>query len=111
MNSILIFVFLIIIPPLLNFILLSFSGKKLKNKAGLISITLLGISLIFSAYLVVSVWLHGTLQIQVPWIQTNYLDFPAGIFIDRVSGIMLFLVCFISLMVYIFSLDYMKNEE
>ena len=115
---------LLLIPllPLAAFLLLGLFGRKhLKNSSGLIgTIFLLG-SAVLSLYTAYGYFFEygkvdGVYQKLIP-LQYTWLQFSPGfsidmgIILDPISVMMLVVVSFISLMVHIYSLAYMKGEE
>ena len=115
---------LLLIPllPLAGFLLLGLFGRKyIKNSAGIIGTFLLLISTALSIYTAYGYFfefgkLDGVYQKIVP-LQFTWLEFSPGISIDLgiildpISVMMLVIVTFISLMVHIYSLGYMKGDE
>lgn len=115
---------LLLIPllPLVTFVLLGFFGRKYFNKtAGIIGTTSLLASTIASLvvaynYFFVDGKAAGVYQ-QLIAFKYNWLTFSPnvsidmGAILDPISAMMLVVVTFISLMVHIFSLGYMKGEE
>lgn len=115
---------LLLIPllPLAGFILLGIFGRKhFKKSSGLIGTAILLTSTALSVY---SAWNYffgygkvaGVYQKLEP-IRFTWLKFSPGVSIDMgvtvdpISIMMLLVVTFISLMVHIYSLGYMKGEE
>ncbi|MEO6670350.1 MAG: NADH-quinone oxidoreductase subunit L [Ferruginibacter sp.] len=116
------YVLLIPLLPLVGFLLLGLFGKKyLKNASGIIGTLLLLVSTILALYVAYGYFfefgkLNGIYQKLVPFKYT-WLEFSPGVAIDMgilldpISVMMLVLVTFISLMVHIYSLGYMKGDE
>ncbi|MBI3137026.1 MAG: NADH-quinone oxidoreductase subunit L [Sphingobacteriales bacterium] len=113
---------LIPLLPLAGFILLGLFGRKYgKNKAGLIGTALLlGSTLLalYTAYDYFFVYgkVNGVYQQFVPlkitWLAfSKEMSIDMGLVIDPISVMMLLVVTFVSLMVHIYSLGYMKGEE
>ncbi len=115
---------LLLIPllPLLSFLFITFFGKKhLPKASGLISIFILGVSTLLSLnvaynYFFVVGMTNGIYQAIIPmkleWLQFYPgVSIDMGIILDPISVMMLVVVTFISLMVHIYSLGYMKGEE
>ena len=116
--------------PLVSFVLLGLFGRKyLKNLSGIIgTIVLLAITVLslitVHQYFLVDGKVNGVYQAIIP-VQYHWLEFALsppgggggglsidmGIILDPISVMMLFVVTFVSLMVHIFSLGYMKGEE
>jgi len=115
---------IILIPllPLLSFLLLGLFGRKyLTKSAGLVgTLALLGsavLSLSVAAdYFFVTGKVNGVYQ-PITVLKHTWLAFSPGVsidmgfLIDPVSVMMIVIVSFVSLMVHIYSLGYMKGEE
>src|SRR6478735_8112189 len=108
--------------PLLSFVLLGVFGRKyLKNLAGsigtivLLAITVLSFLTVYQYFFVdgkVNDIYQSIIPVQYTWLQFSPdLSIDMGIVLDPISVMMLLIVSFVSLMVHIFSLGYMKGEE
>ena len=116
------YIALIPLLPLAAFILLGIFGRKhFKNSAGIIGTFLLLVSTALALYTAYGYFfdygnVNGVYQKLIP-LQYNWLQFSPGlsidigILLDPISVMMLVVVTFISLMVHIYSLAYMKGEE
>ncbi|MDB5284965.1 MAG: nuoL [Bacteroidota bacterium] len=115
---------IILIPglPLLSFLLLGLFGRKyLRENAGwigtlsLLASTVLSLVTAFN-YFFVSGKVSGVYQ-QIIVAKHTWLEFSHGVSIDMgfmldpISVMMIVIVTFVSLMVHIYSLGYMKGEE
>lgn len=118
-SNYIIFIFLL---PLLGFVLIGLLGKKyLKNSSGLLATLFLLISTFVSLYISYQYFfkigkVNGVYEpiilLNYEWLHfTNTLSIRMGIVIDSISTMMLVVVTFVSLMVHLFSLGYMKGEE
>ena len=98
-----------------------FGRKYFQNTSGIIGTALLLISTVLALYTAYGYFFEygkvdGVYQKLVP-LKYTWLDFSAGvsidmgIIIDPISVMMLVVVTFVSLMVHIYSLGYMKGEE
>ena len=116
------YIALIPLLPLAGFLMLGIFGRKyFKNTSGIIGTTLLLVSTVLALYTAYGYFFEygkvdGVYQTLVPlkytWLQfAEGVSIDMGIIIDPISVIMLVVVTFISLMVHIYSLDYMKGEE
>ena len=130
------YIALIPLLPLAGFVLLGLFGRKyLKNSSGIIGTGLLLVSCALSLYtayqyffvdgkLITSVEGEsgtGTMYSEVyqtitavkyTWLSfSENISIDMGIILDPISVMMLVVVTFVSLMVHIFSLGYMKGEE
>ncbi|ULQ52195.1 NADH-quinone oxidoreductase subunit L [Flavihumibacter fluvii] len=108
--------------PLACFVVLGLFGKKyLQGVAGMMGTLSLAISTILSLlvayqYFFVYGKVDGTYQQIIPlkltWLQFSpALSIDLGILLDPISVMMIVVVSFVSLMVHLFSLWYMKGEE
>jgi NADH-quinone oxidoreductase subunit L len=108
--------------PVASFVLLGLPGRKyFKNNSGIIgTIVLLAITILSLVtayhYFFVDGKVNGVYQSLIPlqytWLQFSpNVSIDMGIVLDPISVMMLVVVTFVSLMVHIFSLGYMKGEE
>jgi NADH-quinone oxidoreductase subunit L len=114
---------LLLIPllPLLSFVLLGLTGKAYKAKAGLVGTLLMLLSFVIAVVTASAYFFNEGLQngqyqqlkpFLMPWLSfANGLVIEMGLLVDPLSMVMIFVVTFISLMVHIFSLSYMKGDE
>ncbi|MBK6634129.1 MAG: NADH-quinone oxidoreductase subunit L [Chitinophagaceae bacterium] len=116
------YITLIILLPLAGFLMLGIFGRKyFKNTSGMIGTTLLFVSTLLALYTAYGYFFEygkvdGIYQKLVPlkytWLQFSPgVSIDMGIIIDPISVMMLVVVSFISLMVHIYSLGYMKGDE
>src|SRR5438046_4169735 len=116
------YIALIPLLPLASFILLGLFGRKyLKELSGIIGCTVLLISTVLSLYAAYNYFFIGgkvngvypTLTaVKYTWLQfLPSLAIDMGIILDPISVMMIVVVSFVSLMVHIYSLGYMKGEE
>ncbi|HYM94641.1 MAG TPA: NADH-quinone oxidoreductase subunit L [Chitinophagaceae bacterium] len=116
------YIALIPLLPLAGFVLLGLFGRKyLKKSSGIIGTLLLLISAALAVYTAYQYFfvngkVDDVYQTLIP-LKYNWLQFSPnisidmGITLDPISVMMLVVVTFVSLMVHIFSLGYMKGEE
>ncbi len=116
------YIALIPLLPLAGFVLLGIFGRKYFNQAsGIIGTGLLLISAILSVYTAYQYFfidgkVGDTYQtitaFKFTWLTfSENVSIDMGIILDPISVMMLVVVTFVSLMVHIFSLGYMKGEE
>jgi NADH-quinone oxidoreductase subunit L len=116
------YIFLIPLLPLLGFIVLGIFGKKYFHKtSGNIATSFLFISAMLSLYVAYQYFFVNGLVNQVyqpiqvynfTWLQfSEDLSINLGFILDPISVMMLVVVTFVSFMVHLFSLGYMKGEE
>ena len=116
------YIALIPLLPLASFVFLGLFGRKyLKSLSGIIGCAVLLISTVLALYTAYNYFfvdgkIGDTYQTLVPlkytWLSfTQSLSIDMGIILDPISVMMLVVVTFVSLMVHIYSLGYMKGEE
>lgn len=123
------YIALIPLLPLAGFLMLGIFGRKyFKNTSGIIGTTLLLISTVLALYTAFGYFFeYGKVGGEYPivgsltskfdpvlsykWLEfSNGMSIDIGIVLDPISVMMLVVVTFISLMVHIYSLGYMKGE-
>lgn len=113
---------LIPLLPLLGFVIVAFGGKKyFPNACGVLCTLLILASFVLSATLAYQYFfevgkVNGVYQKIIPfqftWLQFSpNISIDMGALLDPISVMMIVIVTFISLMVHIYSLGYMKGEE
>jgi NADH-quinone oxidoreductase subunit L len=116
------YILLVPLVPLVTFVILGLFGRRyFNNTAGIIGTGALLISTIFSIiiayqYFFVDGATDGVYQklevLKYTWLQFSpSLAIDMGFLLDPISVMMIVVVSFVSLMVHIFSLGYMKGEE
>lgn len=116
------YILLIPLLPLAAFVLLGLWGRKyFKKSSGIIATTALLISTVLSLYVGYNYFfvdgMTGDRYQQIVALEYTWLQFSPGVSIDMsiildpISVMMIVVVSFVSLMVHIFSLGYMKGEE
>jgi NADH-quinone oxidoreductase subunit L len=116
------YIALIPLLPLAAFVLLGMFGRKYMNQsAGIIGTGLLLISTVLSIYTAYQYFFvdgkigdsYQTITaFKFTWLTfSENVSIDMGIILDPISVMMLVVVTFVSLMVHIFSLGYMKGEE
>jgi len=118
------YAYVVLIPllPLASFFLLGLFGRKyFKTSAGTIATTILLVSTVLSFYAAYEYYfvdgkVSGIYR-QIVALKYTWLEFYPGISIDMkiildpISIMMIVVVSFISLMVHVFILGYMRGEE
>ncbi len=116
------FVLLILFLPLISFVFLSLTGKRIAPAvAGLTGIAVLTVTTVLSFYVAynyffVNGMVDGVYQ-KIPvfnevWLKfTDILSINLGIMLDPISVMMLIVINFISCMVHIYSWNYMHGED
>ncbi|HYC41236.1 MAG TPA: NADH-quinone oxidoreductase subunit L [Chitinophagaceae bacterium] len=113
---------LIPLLPLLGFVLLGCFGRQVFRKySGILATTLLFGATIIACFTAYRYFFHegsgdagyeSLVPLKLTWLQFGEgLSIDMGIMLDPVAVMMLVVVTFVSLMVHIYSLSYMKGEE
>lgn len=115
---------LLLIPllPLAAFVILGLFGRKYFNRsAGIIATLLLTVSTLLALYSAYSYFFeygkvdgayHKVEVFKYTWLQfSKNLSIDMGAMIDPITALMLVVVTFISLMVHIYSLAYLKDKK
>ena len=89
--------------PLFAFILIIFTGFKLKEKAAWVSIAALAGSLMLSIYTAFQIFPAGDIELNLPWLKFASFSLHA----DLISGWMMLLVSGVGLLIQIYSTGYM----
>jgi NADH-quinone oxidoreductase subunit L len=106
--------------PLLAFLLLVFFGKRFfKKQAGIIATFFLLTATVLAVYIAYYYFTHNyfgyylkPIAFKIQWLAfTDALTIDMGALLDPISMLMIVIVTFVSLMVHIYSLAYMKGEE
>lgn len=105
------FAWLIPLFPLISFMVLILSGKKLKNASGYLAILLTGISFLLTIGVLLDLRTITEFEVIWPWLTVGEIEFQAGALINPLNGLMLFVVSFVSLLIHIYSLGYMGEDD
>ncbi|MGG9962634.1 NADH-quinone oxidoreductase subunit L [Ferruginibacter sp. SUN106] len=116
--------YIILIPllPLAGFLMLGLFGRQyFRNTSGIIATVLLLASTLLAIYTAYGYFfdygkVDGSYQKIIPltyhWLEfSKTLSIDIGVILDPISAMMLVVVTFVSLMVHIYSLAYMKGDE
>lgn len=95
--------------PFLSFIILMFNkSNKLVN---IIAISAISISLLSSLFLLNLAIDGNTFILKTPWLTVGNIQLDISIHVDVFSVLMLVMVSFITLVIMVFSTEYMKGEK
>ncbi len=112
-------VWLILLLPLGAFLVVGLIGRRFREGGGYVVVGAMAGSLVLSLYVFVQVLLQGALGGTFTETVTGYVWLPSiagaeiriSILIDNLSSLMLVLVSFLCLLIFIYSLAYMHEEE
>jgi NADH-quinone oxidoreductase subunit L len=117
-----IYIALIPLLPLFAFALLGLAGRKVfRDSSGLVGTITTALSFFLALYVAWGYFFKWGLKVnryepvtvaKLTWLEFSPgMSIDMGIFLDPISVMMLIVVTFVSLMVHIYSLSYMKGEE
>ncbi len=105
----------IVLAPLIGSIIVGLAGNRLGRTLSH-SITILGVTV--STVLALYVFNHHVLKgAEVfneniyTWMQVGGLNMSVGFLVDNLTAVMLLIVSFVSLMVHIYTIGYMQEDE
>ena len=104
----------IVLAPLVAAVVAGFFGRRI-GRAGAHWVTILGVGLSFllSAVVLWDVWVRGAEPFNgsvYTWMVSEGITFEIGFLVDRLSAFMMTVVTFVSLMVHIYTIGYMKDD-
>lgn len=102
---------LIPLLPLLAFVVLSFAGHVLKDRAHLIAVPAVGLSFLLSVLALSEV--AGGRVLDIPlytWAASGDLTIRLGLYVDQLTAAMLLLVTIVSGLVHVYTIGYMHGE-
>lgn len=103
----------ILLTPLLGSVIAGFGGKAIgKAATHWITIILMSISLLAAVWMFKRVIVDGAYynEMVYTWAVVGQFKMAVGFLVDRMSAFMMVIVTFISLMVHIYSVGYMKDD-
>lgn len=98
---------LVAILPLFSFVFI-LSSKK--GEGANLALSIISLSFLLSMYLFSQIWNAEPEHIQLSWFLIGNVQFFAGILLNNLSVLMMVLVSGISVLVHIYSREYMKND-
>jgi NADH-quinone oxidoreductase subunit L len=102
---------LIPLLPLASFLILGIFGHWIRDKAHLVAVPAIVLSLGISilAFFDVAGGHHSTIRLYT-WLTSGMLDVHIGLSIDRLTSVMLLLVTTVSALVHVYTIGYMQGE-
>jgi NADH-quinone oxidoreductase subunit L len=102
---------LIPLLPLSSFLILGIFGHWIRDKAHLVAVPAIVLSLGISilAFFDVAGGHHSTVRLYT-WLTSGMLDIHIGLSIDRLTSVMLLLVTIVSALVHVYTIGYMQGE-
>jgi len=99
--------------PALVFVVLALFGRYIREGAQYIATFGVATSLVFSGFALATVASSGVpIEFAVNWIDLGEGgSFPMGVYIDGLAAVMLVVVCFVSLMIQLYSGAFMQDDR
>lgn len=101
----------ILLLPFLSFLTLFFFANHLPRKGDLVATLFSGLTFILSIILFIAVWDQQVVRESLVWFKISNKEITISMVVNNLSSSMLVLVSFISLLVHIYSLEYMKGKK
>lgn len=104
----------LVLAPLLGSILAGFFGSKIgRHNSHRVAIAGVGIAFILSLWVLKLVLVDGASYNETfyQWLQAGSLSLEVGFMIDSLSAVMMVVVTFVSLMVHIYTIGYMHDDD
>ncbi|MEI8085761.1 MAG: NADH-quinone oxidoreductase subunit L [Paludibacter sp.] len=105
---------LLLVFPLLGFLSIGLFQKKMnRNSSGILASTFIFINLVLSVILFAFVSSgNQTVEVQLfDWIKFSDISIPFALTVDRLSALMLLIINGVGLLIHIYSIGYMKEDE
>ena len=105
---------IIILAPLIASILAGLTGRKIGRKiTHWLTILGVGLSFLFSLLVLKNFLFHEAINENITlyiWAITDSLQMEVGLLVDNLTALMMCIVTFVSLMVHIYTVGYMKDD-
>lgn len=104
----------LLLLPFLSFLFLIFNQHISKKGGSLLACIVMGMAFTVALWLFGRIWVQELQHFQVPWFQlwssNKVLSLTAGILLDNLTVLLLVVVTFVSFLVHLFSIAYMKDD-
>ncbi len=94
------------------FVVVAFVGRRLPGSGAFVAVAAMALGFVLSIYaladLLGSGATHGAYSVE--WLRVGSVSIGWGVYIDRLSVVMLGLVTFVALLVQVYSLEYMRGD-
>ena len=102
---------LIPLLPLAAFLVLGLAGRQIKDRAHLVAVPAVLLSFLLSLAAFAEVVSGSVISVPLyTWLTSGHLDAHIGLYIDRLTAVMLLLVTGVSSLVHIYTIGYMHHE-
>lgn len=97
--------------PLLLFFGLISLGRIVRKYRGIAATSIMGLCSIVSFYLFTTCWNGDVHAYKLEWFQWGEHSLSVGIHMDPLTSVMLLIVCFVSFLVHLFSIEYLRGDR
>jgi NADH-quinone oxidoreductase subunit L len=102
---------LIPLLPLAAFLVLGLAGSRIKERAHLVAVPAVLLSGALSIYAFIEVARGAVIAVPLyTWLVSGHLDIHIGLYIDRLTAVMLLLVTIVSSLVHVYTIGYMHGD-
>jgi NADH-quinone oxidoreductase subunit L len=102
---------LIPLLPLAAFLVLGLAGSRIKERAHLVAVPAVLLSCLLSIAAFIEVARGSVISVPLyTWLTSGNLDIHIGLYIDRLTAVMLLLVTIVSSLVHAYTIGYMHGE-
>ena len=103
---------LIPLLPLAAFLILGLAGRHIGTRAHLVAVPAVVLSLVLSVAAFIEVASGSVISVPLyTWLTSGHLDIHIGLYVDRLTAVMLLLVTGVSSLVHIYTIGYMHGES
>ncbi|MFN6944732.1 MAG: NADH-quinone oxidoreductase subunit L, partial [Cytophagaceae bacterium] len=114
-DSVTLLALVVLLLPLISFFFLFFFANKIPRKGDWLATGVMGLTFLLSLYLLFMVLSGEEHILRVPWFKLDLMQgerwFSASMLIDRVVALLVVIVTFVSLLVHLYSMDYMRGKR
>ena len=105
------YVALIPLLPLAAFLILGLAGSRIKHRAHLVAVPAVLLSCVLSVGAFLEVARGSVLSVPLyTWLTSGHLDIHIGLYVDRLTAVMLLLVTIVSALVHVYTIGYMQGD-
>ncbi|MCP8617456.1 NADH-quinone oxidoreductase subunit L [Salirhabdus salicampi] len=102
---------LIPLLPFVSFIILISFRSYVKDWSGYIASFFVGVSLLLALFVGKELLVTPLYEIERAWLTIGSLELTVGILLNPLNGLMIVLVAFISFLIHLYSIGYMKGDD
>ncbi len=101
----------VLFSPLFIFCFLMLLGRIISRYRGILATSIMFICMIVAGYIFSQTWGLEVHHAQFEWFQIGGQKLTLGIYLDNITAFMLLMVTFISFLVHLFSIEYLRGDK